>query len=1847
MHRRLRSALALGSSVLIAAVGLVPAASLAQPAAPAPAAPVTAPMEGPKKPEVDSQKVSVVVLLKDQPTTPSTSAEHTRLQQQADLLGSWKSTYQLTVDRRFGYLVNGFSATMPADKIAALAAQPQVASVRRERVYQSVEHTARELEGVSRAYQAHGVDGTGTVISIIDSGIDTSHRDMILDPGVCEKSKIRTIRKASPTHFTCKVPDGYNYADENDQVKDTTSSQHGMHVAGIAAANGLKKGETFEQVHRVEGVAPNAQLLAMKVFSNNGGGAKDSDIIAAIEDSVKKHADVINMSLGSPNGQKDASDGAYRAIAKARENGTLTVVAAGNDGLNFSPTGGTDDAIGQLDDGTVGSPGTQGPAFTVASIDNSTVTQTTAYWKDASGEHAAPYALQQGPADGKGHTLVDVGLGRPQDYPAGTDLTGKYALIERGEISFTEKFDAAIAHHAAGIVVFNSAAGGDAFFGMAGVDDYTVFSAVLTRTDGLKIRAALAKKAAVSIRFTEDPQVLANPTKLQPSSFSSWGATPTLDFEPEISGVGGSVYSTLNSNRYGTMSGTSMASPNVAGLSALMIQDLAKRYPKLTRTQRLDLAATLLMNTAMIPEHEGVPYAPRQVGAGLAQVDRALSSDVTATVDGQASAALRQMNGPKSFTVTLTNRGTKAVSYRVPGQKVVAESNTAGKETTTSISSESLTASASTVTVKPGSTATVRFTLTPRTGSAHFIEGWAQLRSATAGQADLAVPYMGFVGDWNAEKIVSAPGQDVLPGIEARTQLGTVWGGESIPLQSEELGTFWLSPNGDGDMDAVTPLLGMKRNAYQVEYDVLDAQGRTVRVLGTDLDVARETYGAWQEAQSKGTPAAPLLTGRAFDGTVWNAKKADFDVVPDGTYTMRVRSRLTATSPWQVTDMPFGVDATAPVLSFGTLEGTVLPLNVTEKGSGLLQPPTVSAADGTELPVKDLGSGRYTVTVTDPSAVPYLTASALDGGFNLGVATTVFAPSSLILPDADALEKPGAAVGPASPLMVDDTTLRLAGYVSANITRVTVGGKDVPVSGGRFAAAVQLREGANSVVVNAYDASGRQVATRTVHPVLDSVPPVVKAAPATADAAGSAVIAADGTVTVTGTVTDTRRGAALSATVDGKAVTLGANGSFRATVTPGKDQATIAVVGSDGSGTTTVAIPIAGRAAAGDTWKPPTFTNADCRLELGACFVPGATPDAGSGGKTFTLRGKVTSPTSSITVTPARTTRADGSYTDPAPIAATIAKDGTFSVTFPVAVGENHVRLRVADQDKQLRIDQSLAVYFDVKAPTIAFDSPVLTGGTLFTKDRHVTFAGTASDDGWGYQLALNGSSAVDVFYNSGLGAASNKRSFSQGVDVADGDTVLVTLADANGNTLVGAIPVVVDQKLPVVTLSGVREGEHVTDGRPLTASAQDANLATMLVSVDGTVVSQQATALVGQTTTVEDVLIDARELGVEEEAGQEQAADQKQADPSATPAVAPAEKTAGPERTTARGMRSAAAQDRLSAKIPTAKLSAGQHTVSVIATDLAGNVRVQAVSFSVDAAPRIEGPAAVSLSVYREALGNQKALAAQVLGSYRLVDDGPAGSASMSLAPGTMLREGTNTVTLVATDASGQRTEKTVTVTIALKQVTLRSGKVTATSTFRSDDALTAKLTAGKRGAPTTLVVSNKAGFAAQTATITVPGAQGSRITRVLPGGREIGVAVTARGGVLSFVGPSKATYRISPPRGHTTVPGRPTTPGKDKPGHGGNPSLPVISDDHPGDGDGNSTGPGNGNGNGSGQGNGSGTGSGSDSTRGDGGQDSAQGPSRMPRTGTEVAGLAGLAALLLAGGATAVILTRRRRRG
>ena len=158
------------------------------------------------------------------------------------------------------------------------------------------------------------------------------------------------------------------------------------------------------------------------------------------------------------------------------------------------------------------------------------------------------------------------------------------------------------------------------------------------------------------------------------SSYSSWGVTPDLKLKPEIAAPGGNVYSSINNNKYAYYSGTSMATPQITGIAALVHQyvDADAKFASLSATAKAQVVTQLLMSTAspmVDPRDTSSYYTPRQQGAGLANAVAATTTDVYATVDGAADASRPKAdlgesgNGQWSFTITLHNVGSQARSF--------------------------------------------------------------------------------------------------------------------------------------------------------------------------------------------------------------------------------------------------------------------------------------------------------------------------------------------------------------------------------------------------------------------------------------------------------------------------------------------------------------------------------------------------------------------------------------------------------------------------------------------------------------------------------------------------------------------------------------------------------------------------------------------------------------------------------------------------------------------------------------------------------------------------------------------------------------------------------------------------------------------------------------------------------------------------------------------------------------------------------------------------------------------------------------------------------------------------------
>lgn len=159
---------------------------------------------------------------------------------------------RITYLENFTTVFNGFSAEVEAGEVGDIANLSGVKSVYEATEYQRPEvqpemKYSKELVQAQQAWKDYGYKGEGLVVGVIDTGIDPSHKDMVLTDnktGDITKSDVaalladKSIDKGK--FFTAKVPFGYNYMDGNNEILDLgpEASMHGMHVAGTVGANG-------------------------------------------------------------------------------------------------------------------------------------------------------------------------------------------------------------------------------------------------------------------------------------------------------------------------------------------------------------------------------------------------------------------------------------------------------------------------------------------------------------------------------------------------------------------------------------------------------------------------------------------------------------------------------------------------------------------------------------------------------------------------------------------------------------------------------------------------------------------------------------------------------------------------------------------------------------------------------------------------------------------------------------------------------------------------------------------------------------------------------------------------------------------------------------------------------------------------------------------------------------------------------------------------------------------------------------------------------------------------------------------------------------------------------------------------------------------------------------------------------------------------------------------------------------------------------------------------------------------------------------------------------------------------
>ena len=832
----------------------------------------------------------------------------------------------------------------------------------------------------STEVNAMGYDGTGTIVAILDTGFMKAHEAFSVMPTNTKYSKndiasllqsqtlASKVTDADSVYINEKAPYGYDYAN-GDTDAEAVGQAHGVHVAGTVAGN---NGKDFY------GVAPNAQLMIMKIFGDNSGSTSDDIILAGVDDSVKLGADSINMSLGSPAGFTDYGDENeseeehltyYGVYTRAEKAGVNVLVAAGNETSSTNYNAHNNLTYAEYpDNAIVASPSTLEASLSVASVDNAKTTsyymllgeEKLAYNNAVNSATSTPYDILD-TMDGKTLEYVMVpGLGEEADYE-GLDVTGKIAVVQRGGLNFGTKAENASKAGAAACIIYDNVNGAII---NAALESFFIPTVTVTKIAGAKLAAASEKKVSFS---KENYGLVDNPIGGGVSSFSSKGPAPDLTIKPEISAPGGGIRSSVlgANNAYEVYSGTSMATPHMAGEAALLRQYIEKNYPDVKGEALGDLVNSLLMSTASPSrELDGTYYPVRRQGAGVANIANAIESGAYLSVEGSKRPKAEvgsSKDGVYTYTATVHNMTGEAKSYTVDTTAMIETITVINGENFASNSNRDLTADEVTITYT-GLTADNKITA-PANGEATFsvkieltaagkqayqdnfpngsyVEGFTFL-TADEG-VSLSLPVLGFYGDWNSLKVFQGTYDEGPANItySVLADVNAALSGNYVGVNSrtDAFARRWMGFGPARGGRTLVHQSSLLRNSEAYQITVKNAKGETMWDSG-DLGAVRKTYITVTQT---GYQATATLVQKGWNGRLPGADGSynAGDWAPEGEYTFSVRGRGVGSDVDDYQSYTFYVDNTKPELKSAELfedENGDLKLAVTVSDNKYLQ----------------------------------------------------------------------------------------------------------------------------------------------------------------------------------------------------------------------------------------------------------------------------------------------------------------------------------------------------------------------------------------------------------------------------------------------------------------------------------------------------------------------------------------------------------------------------------------------------------------------------------------------------------------------------------------------------------------------------------------------------------------------------------------------------------------------------------------------------------------------------------------------------------------------------------------------
>ena len=968
----------------------------------------------------NDDKVKIIVKLKEDKVNPDDlkTAEGLKKREASTKEPREKALKEIkekgvNYEKLFEYdtLLNGFALETTyedAKKIQAMnfvdSVEVSVAYKKPETTTNAVEAKKEEVNDFSKALDSYnliniqplwdkGYRGQGRVIAVLDSGLDPNHPVLRLTDNSQSKYKTKedaekAMKEAGIDYgkwYSDKLPFAFNYNDWNNDIKQSGFKSHGMHVAGTAVGNPKEKSGTGDYI---TGVAPEAQLIFMRVFSESKNSGTESYIYTkAIEDAIKLGADTINLSLGSPAGSvMEVGDGLISALEVAKKAGVNIVAAAGNNA--YFSKGGFDYITPRAvnpDYGTVGRPSVSDDTISVANISNSVLNREIATVANLLGNAAfnngnVPIFTYSKLFENKDYDYVYVGVGKEENYE-GKDLTGKIALVQRGENSFEDKVKIAKKHGAAGVIAYFNE--GDTIYNVVLNGQDNDFPVVTTYYNFGNELAQHEGEYKINFNGKWEKKPNENVGKFDDSS--SWGLTVDGYLKPDVTAPGGDIISSYNDGRYGLDSGTSMASPHVAGATALIKQALAERFPSKTAEEIQKLVKHLLMSTASINVNKdnGVYISPRQQGAGLIDAYKAAYGDIYVTgTNDYGSVSLGNVGDKFDVKLLVHNISDKPKTLKYKSTLITDDAYGEGNGDWTgylTMTSRLLNEIEGEKTVTVGANSTSEITVSVDASkyneellklfkNGYYLEGFVEFYGADGKSTDkvASIPFVGFKGEFQNLPVLEKPIYSMKDGEKPTYEYGfdsnnnnwdsltdmnftgilttykedkkdkrTLAGAYVNPITNVRFFTdkIYFSPNGDENYDEI----GM-RGVFLRNYENLK-----LTVYAKD-DVERKNP-LYENGNASGNKNFFNNTGKKYTAlslTNWKGVDKNGNPLPDGEYQYVLSYSSQATgAKMQETSFNVVIDRKAPKITganggyYDEATRKFTPYPILEDGSGV------------------------------------------------------------------------------------------------------------------------------------------------------------------------------------------------------------------------------------------------------------------------------------------------------------------------------------------------------------------------------------------------------------------------------------------------------------------------------------------------------------------------------------------------------------------------------------------------------------------------------------------------------------------------------------------------------------------------------------------------------------------------------------------------------------------------------------------------------------------------------------------------------------------------------------------------